>query len=89
MLLAPLVAVLAILALPLWPVAIALLGVVWLLLWPLERVISFTGAPAMRGWSAAVGRVFYIVLKPWVYIEKRYPRAAPSERTSPTEGRQD
>lgn len=75
MLLAPLVAVLVVIALPLWPVAIAVLGVLWLVVWPLERATTLVGLRVMRGWSRAVGRTFYFVLKPWVYLDTRYPDA--------------
>jgi hypothetical protein len=66
--------VLAFLAIPFWPVALVILGALWLLVWPIERLAALVGLRGLTGWSAAVGRVFYIVLKPWVYLDKRYPR---------------
>ena len=73
MLLAPLVAVLALLAVPLWPVAIVMIGALWLLTWPLERGARLLGLAAFRGWSAAIGRTLFVVAKPWVYLNSRYP----------------
>ena len=78
MLLAPLVAVLAVLALPLWPVAIVIVATTWLLVWPIERVTALCGLRFMQGWSVALGHTLYYVVKPWAYLDKRYPMAARS-----------
>ena len=75
MLLAPLVAVLAVLALPLWPIAIVIVATTWLLVWPIERVMALCGLRVMQGWSVALGRTLYYVVKPWVYLDTRYPNA--------------
>ena len=75
MLLAPLVAVLAFLALPLWPIAIVIVAAIWLLVWPMERVMALFGLRFMQGWSVSLGRTLNYVVKPWVYLDKRYPAA--------------
>jgi hypothetical protein len=80
MLLAPLVAVLAILALPVWPVAIVLVGAAFLVLWPVERLLGLLGTGLMSGWSAAVGRAFMLVLRPWRYFDPPRPAAAPEQQ---------
>ena len=80
MLLAPLVAVLAILALPLWPVAIVLVGAAFLLIWPVERLLGLLGTRWMSGWSAVVGRAFMLALRPWRYFDAPRPAAAPEQQ---------
>ncbi|MFI5310660.1 MAG: hypothetical protein ACHQQ3_05475 [Gemmatimonadales bacterium] len=69
MFLAPLVLVVALLAIPLWPVAIVLIGACWLAVWPLERLVALAGFRGMRGWSAAIARLFVTVLRPWDYFD--------------------
>ncbi len=69
MLLAPLVFILALLAVPFWPVILALIGLTWLVLWPVERMAVWMGLRTTMGWTAAVGRVFRIVLTPWTYFD--------------------
>ncbi len=86
MLLAPLVAVLAILALPLWPVAIVLVGAAFLLIWPVERLLGLMGTRWMSGWSAAVGRAFMLVLRPWRYFDPPRPVAAPEQQETSSPG---
>ena len=78
MLLAPLVAVLALLAVPVWPVAIAVISVLWLLIWPLERAARLVGLAAFRGWTARIGRALFIVAKPWAYLNDRDPTPPPA-----------
>lgn len=77
MLLAPLVAVLAFLAVPFWPVAIVLVATAWLVVWPLEHGLALAGVQLMQGWSAWVARTLYNVVKPWVWLDTRYPNATP------------
>lgn len=85
MLLAPLVAVLAILALPLWPVAIVAVGLAFLVLWPIERLLGLAGLTWIQGWSAAVGRAFMIVLRPWHFFDPPESRSDGGS-TPPTQG---
>lgn len=68
MLVAPLVPIVALLLLPLWPVAIVLVGAAWLVVWPAERLSALAGGSAFRGWSEALVRTFKLVLKPWSYF---------------------
>ena len=72
-LLAPLVLVVAILAVPLWPVALALVGVTWLLVWPVERLLGALGVSVMQGWSLSIGRLFRVLLTPWTYFDPPTP----------------
>ena len=76
MLLAPLVLVLAILAVPLWPVALALVGAAWCIVWPVERLLGALGVAAMRGWSTRIGRLFRTLLTPWTYFDPPAPPRA-------------
>ena len=69
MLLAPAVFVLAILAVPLWPVALALVGVTWLVVWPLEQLLGALGIAATQGWCSKIGRLFRVLLTPWKYFD--------------------
>ena len=69
MLLAPLVFILALLAVPFWPVILALIGLIWLVLWPIERMAVWMGLRGTMGWTSVVGRVFRVVLTPWTYFD--------------------
>ncbi|MFN8574723.1 MAG: hypothetical protein U0132_21900 [Gemmatimonadaceae bacterium] len=69
MFVAPLAAVLAILAIPLWPVAILFVGVTWLLVWPLEQLLIAMGVRSDNAWSRSIARLFMTVLKPWTYFD--------------------
>ena len=56
MLVAPLVVVALILAIPLWPVALALLTVLLIVTWPIELLCRLLHIPAFRGATATVWR---------------------------------
>jgi hypothetical protein len=71
MFLAPLVFVLAILALPLWPVALVVLAVLFVVLWPIEQLATRLGARWFAGKSGAVGHAFLVVARPWRYLPKQ------------------
>jgi hypothetical protein len=81
--LAPLIAVLALLALPLWPVAIVLLGLLWLLVWPMEHLALVLGLRDHAGVSDTLRRWFLNVLRPWVYFEERKRRLEREEGPPP------
>lgn len=83
MVLAPLVAVVAFLAVPFWPVAIVIVAAIWLVVWPIERVMKLLGVGVMQGWSAKIGRTLYYVIKPWVYLDVRYPNGPRSSAPPP------
>lgn len=69
---APVVGVLAIVALPLWPVAIILVGACRLLTWPLIRMAS--GAAWARTLDARLVRAFRFVLRPWSFFDPPHER---------------
>lgn len=64
---APVVGVVAILALPLWPVAIVVVGIVRLPVWILARL-----SPSSR-WATRfdqrLGSAFKLVLRPWSWFD--------------------
>lgn len=72
-LLAPLVLILAIAAVPLWPVALVLVGAAWCVVWPAERLLGAIGVTAMQGWTASIGRLFRALLTPWTYFDPPSP----------------
>lgn len=74
MFVAPIAAVLAILALPLWPVAIVLLAILWVLVAGLERVTTKLGIGVMTGWTKKVGHWLHFSLKPWHYFDPPWKR---------------
>ena len=69
MVVAPLVAVAFILAIPLWPVAIVTTFCCWLLAAVFEMLLGFAGIEALDGWSAAMWRLFLTILTPWSYFD--------------------
>ena len=69
MLLAPFAAVLAIALFPLWPVAIVLVGLARLVVWPVEHLLVAIGIRESAELSALLGRWFGAVLKPWKYFD--------------------
>lgn len=73
MLLAPFVLVLAILAVPLWPVALAAVGLCWLIVWPLERLFAALGRRTLQGATVKIGRLFRTLLTPWTYFDSPNP----------------
>jgi hypothetical protein len=73
---APLVFVVMALAFPLWPVAIVAVGLLWCLVWPLERLFKALGIGAMSGWSNHVAYWFIITLKPKYFFDPVDVRAA-------------
>jgi len=72
---APLVAVLAILAVPLWPVAIVVLGVSRLVFWPIERIVTLLGYHWGARVSSKLTAWFKVVLKPWNFFDPPKPSA--------------
>lgn len=72
---APVVMVAFVLAIPLWPVAIAVVGLMWCVTWALERLMMAFGGRANRGWTANVTYWFVLTLKPWYYFDPPSTRA--------------
>ena len=85
MLLAPVVVVLAILAVPLWPVVLAAVGAAWLIVWPVEQLARSLGAHALDGTSKQLGGWFRILLTPWTYFDTPPKGPAPEATTSPVD----
>jgi hypothetical protein len=73
MLAAPLVAVLAILAVPLWPIAIVVLAVARLVFWPFERLVTAMGYSWATRASSKLAVWFKMALKPWSYFDPPKP----------------
>ncbi len=69
MFVAPLVPVLMILAIPLWPVAIVTLSALWLVTWPLERLLHALGVRQLDGAARRVARWLGYALRPWSFFE--------------------
>lgn len=67
--LAPIVAVLAIVALIAWPFVVVAALVPWLLAWPLERLLVAAGVGAARGLFARATRVMRLVAMPWSWFD--------------------
>jgi hypothetical protein len=82
MLLAPFVFILALLAIPFWPVILALVGLAWLVVWPLERMALAMGMGDRMVWAPKIGRAFRVLLTPWSYFDlpaKKPPAAREPE----------
>jgi hypothetical protein len=71
MFVAPLLVVLIPVAIVLWPPVLAILGVLWLVTWPLAAIGEKSGAARAH---AALGRWFVVLLRPWHYFDA--PKAA-------------
>lgn len=75
-LLAPVVAVLAVLAIPLWPVCLAVLLVMLIVVWPIEQIGTRLGIGALRGASARVWGWLRWMSTPWNWFD--LPNARPA-----------
>ncbi|MBI3504414.1 MAG: hypothetical protein HY059_06200 [Proteobacteria bacterium] len=77
--LAPVVAVLAVLAIPLWPVCLAVLFAMFVVVWPVEQVVTRLGVTRMRGASARVWGWLLWMSTPWNWFDlpKKAPPAVP------------
>ena len=70
MLVAPLVVVALIVAIPLWPVALALLAALLVVTWPLEVLCRLLRIPAFRGATATVWRWLKWMSMPLNWFDK-------------------
>jgi len=87
MFVAPLVFLLGLLLVPLWPVAIVVMAVVYGLVWPVEHVLTLCRVRWLDGASRRVGRWLKIVTMPWILFEPLPPPAAPAaNKEAPPEG---
>lgn len=75
MFVAPLVPIIALLLLPLWLLALVVTTVVWLLVWPVDRLLAAIGVPGAGRAAAALTRWLVKVATPWRIFD--LPRKAP------------
>ncbi|HXD22188.1 MAG TPA: hypothetical protein VN613_02430 [Gemmatimonadaceae bacterium] len=69
MLVAPFLVVLIPVAIVLWPPVLAILGVIWLIVWPfavIGKKMELTGIVRAH---AALSRWFIVLLRPWRYFD--------------------
>jgi hypothetical protein len=69
MFVAPLLVLLLPVAAVLWPIVLAVLGAVYLLLWPVARVAGWLGGRRLPAWHFTLGRWFVTMLHPWRYFD--------------------
>jgi len=69
MFVAPLLVLLIPVAIVLWPPVLAVLGVLYLVLWPLAAAARALGMQRPPAWHAALGRWFIVLLRPWRYFD--------------------
>lgn len=79
MFVAPLLVVLLPIALVLWPPALILIGLAWLLTWPLARGDKSSGGARAHH---KIGRWFWTVLRPWDYFD--IPKPAAKKASAPS-----
>ena len=80
----PFVALAFIVALPLWPVAIVVVGLAWCI----ARLGAFAGVWSTR-WSARLALAFLVTLKPWIWFDHADVRAARRARLGLADGLSD
>ncbi|HEY2849951.1 MAG TPA: hypothetical protein VGI97_08745 [Gemmatimonadaceae bacterium] len=69
MLVAPFLVVLIPVAIVLWPPVLLLLGLIWLIVWPIAALGRAAGVQAPTRAHAALGRWFVVLLRPWRYFD--------------------
>ena len=69
MFVAPFLVVLIPVAIVLWPPVLAILGAIWLLVWPFAAIGRKTGLNSIVRAHAALGRWFIVLLRPWRYFD--------------------
>ena len=83
MLVAPFLVVLIPVAIVLWPPVLAILGAVWLVVWPFAVVGKKTGMTGIVRLHATLGRWFIVLLRPWRYFDApTKPAEQPSGQTT-------
>ncbi len=83
MFVAPLLVVLIPVAVVLWPPVLVILGVLWLLMWPLAAIGRATGIAWLPRAHAALSRWFIVLLRPWRYFDAPTVPARPPEPPTP------
>lgn len=69
MFVAPLLFLLIPVAIVLWPPVLLLLGVLWLLVWPFAAIARRLGWTWLPRLHAAMTRWFVVLLRPWRYFD--------------------
>ena len=69
MFVAPLLVLLIPVAIVLWPPVLAVIGVLYLLVWPLSIAGRAIGVNRIAAWHATLGRWFVVLLRPWRYFD--------------------
>lgn len=87
-LVAPLVLVLVLLAIPLWPVAIVCTALLWLIAWPLERVLALVGVHRVSGSSRRVRAWLRVAVAPWRLFD-RPAKTAQGQHADPSKSQTD
>jgi hypothetical protein len=82
MFVAPLLAPLVPLAVVLWPIVLFVLGVFYVLLWPLALISSWLGGRWLPARLATIRRWFVFMLRPWKYFDP--PKRAVPQDATPT-----
>jgi hypothetical protein len=82
MFVAPLLVVLIPVAVVLWPPVLLVLGVLWLVLWPLAAIGRAAGIAWLPKMHAALGRWFIVLLRPWRYFDAP---TVPAQQSQPPE----
>jgi hypothetical protein len=77
MLVAPLVVVAMVIAIPLWPVAIVVTAGCWAFAAAGEALLTLLGVHVLDGWELAMRRVLLLVLTPWSYFDPKRPASPP------------
>ncbi|MGH7655579.1 MAG: hypothetical protein ACREN6_13040 [Gemmatimonadaceae bacterium] len=77
MFVAPFLVVLIPVAIVLWLPVLAILGLLWLIVWPFAALGSAGGVSARA--HAALGRWFVVLLRPWRYFD--VPQKPPVDET--------
>jgi len=69
MFVAPLLILLIPVGIVLWPPALLVLGVLYVLLWPFAAIGRRTGMAGLASAHATLGRWFVVLLRPWRYFD--------------------
>ena len=86
MFVAPFLVVLIPVAIVLWPPVLAILGALWLVVWPFAALGRLVGVSGIGRAHAALGRWFVVLLRPWRYFDA--PARPPEVPAEPEDGTQ-
>ena len=82
MFVAPFLVVLIPVAIVLWPPVLAILGLLWLVVWPFAALGRAVGVHGPTRAHAALGRWFVVLLRPWKYFDvPQKPADVPNSAT--------